>query len=310
MADPLRPGSDSAGGAAVPPGLVSSKTSDTRNEDNGLSAPSAVKAVVMERIPARLKRMRKMVSQSAELLQGEAGQGGFRWWAVLVTLTYAADQDWQSGQVTGFIKSVREYLRRKRIPARYVWVIELTKNGRPHYHVLFFLPHGRRLPKPDLRGWWPYGMTKIEKAFSPVGYLVKYASKGVPEMDDPAAPAIPKGARLSGNGGLSKAARQLRSWRLAPAWVRELFTVEDRPIRAPGGGWMSRLTGRLEPPQWRIKNRAADWSWIEFERIREDDGSIVLACLDPHKKSGARPDSKLLINLVGAGGIEPPTPAV
>ena len=271
------PAQQAASERRAAPGLVSSKTSVTRHENSDLPEPSPT-TVVLERVPARMKRMRATVTQSAELLQGEAMHGGFRTWAVFVTLTYAPEHEWQPGQVTEFIRSVREYLRRQGIRARYVWVIELTKHGRPHYHVLFFLPRGKKLPKPDLRGWWPWGMSNIQPARKPVGYLVKYASKGVPAMDDPAMPAIPKGARLSGNGGLSVQARQVRSWRLAPAWVRELFTVEDRPVRAPGGGWLSRVTGHWEPPRWRIKARAADWSWIEFERVGDDDGSVALAC--------------------------------
>ena len=58
----------------------------------------------------------------------------------------------------------------------YVWVLELTKRGRPHYHVLFWLPKGVSMPKADKQGWWKHGMTR-SGGHSPVGYLCKYTSK-------------------------------------------------------------------------------------------------------------------------------------
>lgn len=210
---------------------------------------------------ARLKRMRRTVRTAAELHRDEAQVGGRRYKAAMVTLTYAPEVEWLAGQITAFVRAVRAYLARRRLACRFVWVLELTKAGRPHYHVLFWLPKGLTLPKPDRRGWWPHGSTRIEWARSPVGYLAKYTSKGADEGE------LPKGARLAGVGGLSREARIERTWRLLPAWVREVFGRDDRPIRAPGGGWLSRLTGDWEPPRWRLADRAADWSWLRFEPV-------------------------------------------
>jgi hypothetical protein len=222
--------------------------------------------VTLERNPLRIKRMQKTVRESSRLLQDETASLGRRFWAVFLTFTYAPGAAWEPGHMTAFFQAVRAYLKRQGLTCRYVWVMELHKSGRPHYHAVLWLPYGMRLPKPDLRGWWSYGATKIELARSPVGYLAKYASKGIPETDaDDGRPAIPKGARLCGNGGLSMAARMVRSWRLCPAWVRELFTLEDRPVRAPGGGWLSRQDGRWEPSRWALVDRAPDWSWMTFE---------------------------------------------
>ena len=55
----------------------------------------------------------------------------------MVTLTYRDDVDWSPRQVSNYLKCVREWARRKGIFIHYVWVLELTKRGRPHYHVLF-----------------------------------------------------------------------------------------------------------------------------------------------------------------------------
>ena len=106
----------------------------------------------------------------------------------------------------------------------YVWVLELTKRGRPHYHVLFWLPKGVSMPKADKQGWWKHGMTRSEWAHSPVGYLCKYTSKGI---DFDSWGKLPRGGRLYGHGGYTPAMRITRAWRVAPAWVRELIDEMD-----------------------------------------------------------------------------------
>jgi hypothetical protein len=154
---------------------------------------------------------------------------------------------------------IREYLRRRDLPFRYVWVMELTQAGIPHYHAVIFLPFGRSLPKPDKQGWWPHGMTRIEWARNAVGYLAKYASKG--QGGD-----FPKGARLYSSGGLDNAQRSIRSWWMLPGWIRELWGSEHRPRKAKGGGFLSRLTGEHLPSPWRMVGRADNWKWIELSR--------------------------------------------
>ena len=95
----------------------------------------------------------------------------------MVTLTYRDDVDWSPRQVSNYLKCVREWARRKAIFLHYVWVLELTKRGRPHYHVLFWLPRGISMPKADKQGWWRHGMTNTVPARSPVGYLCKYIKR-------------------------------------------------------------------------------------------------------------------------------------
>ena len=121
----------------------------------------------------------------------------------------------------------------------YVWVLELTKRGRPHYHVLFWLPKGVSMPKADKQGWWKHGMTRSEWAHSPVGYLCKYTSKGI---DFDSWGKLPRGGRLYGHGGYSPSMRITRSWRVAPAWVRELIDEMDG-VKKVGCYWVNRLSG-------------------------------------------------------------------
>lgn len=225
------------------PGLVTYTTSDT--------------LVQISRDESRVKRLRHAVITSARLLQEQVeewSRGGFRYKAALVTLTYRPREEWTPGDVVSFIKSVRAYLARRKIKALYVWVAEIQQQRAEarswdmvlHYHVMIWLPRGVTVPKPDKRGWWKHGSTKIEWARNAVGYLAKYASKGG------CFERVPSGARMSGCGGLEQKRRQERSWWVAPRWVRDKWGIEHRPVRAVGGGWLSRLSGEIIRSAWRF----------------------------------------------------------
>jgi hypothetical protein len=194
----------------------------------------------------RLRRMKQNVITSARLHVAEGERGGFRGRWAMLTLTYRDDVRWIAAQVSTLLTALRNYCTRAGFRARYTWVLELTKRGRPHYHVLIWLPKGRTLPKPDKQGWWKHGLTKIEWARNAVGYLAKYASKG--DMDFL---QVPTGARLSGFGGLYKTSRiELRWWKL-PLWVRQVFTEIADVGRSPGG-YVHRQSGHYLASPWRV----------------------------------------------------------
>lgn len=219
------------GGAAA--GLVYSQTSGT--------SPSG--PIRIDREASRLKRLQCSVLTAARLHCGQRS----RWKVAMLTLTYKPDVDWTPGQVSGVVRHIRQYLRRKGIDMRFVWVQEFTKKGRPHYHMLLWLPLGVTLPKPDKRGWWPWGMTKIEWARNAVGYIAKYASKG----DSLALPA--KGARMHGNGGLTDEALVEQRWWKLPGWLRDKVVPQDRVRRAPtgsGGGFVNPGSGEVYKSPW------------------------------------------------------------
>lgn len=165
----------------------------------------------------------------------------------MLTLTYRPDVQWAAGQVSGVVRHIRQYLKRRGIDMRFVWVQEFTKKGRPHYHMLLWLPLGLTLPKPDKRGWWPWGMTKIEWARNAVGYIAKYASKG----DALALPA--KGARMHGNGGLTDDALLEQRWWRLPGWLRHGVKPSDRVRRSlpgAGGGFVNPESGEVYRSPW------------------------------------------------------------
>lgn len=182
--------------------------------------------------------MRRGVITSGRLLQAEADP---RDWTAMVTLTYRPGCRWHPGHVSAFVKGCRRYLEARGARARYVWVQELTRAGIPHYHVLFWLPRGIKLPRPDESGLWRHGSSRIERARKPVGYLAKYASKG--SQDD----RLPRGARLHGHGGLTAQGRRCRSWWTLPRYIRQQVTPDDRVTRMARGGWVSRDTGEWWP---------------------------------------------------------------
>ncbi len=223
-------------------GLVCSGTSRTARP-----LVEAVRVIsAEEQAAARITRMKKNVLTSARLHVDAGTSGGFRGRWAMLTLTFREGVEWEANQISKLLQHIRMYAARSGFKARYVWVLELTKRLRPHYHVLVWLPKGRTLPKPDKQGWWAYGMTQIEWAKHAVGYIAKYASKGEPET----LCAIPRGARLCGVGGLENPQRiELRWWK-SPVWVRQVFTEITDLGRVEGGGWVNRQTGEYLKSPW------------------------------------------------------------
>ncbi|MBV5336855.1 MAG: hypothetical protein J0653_02345, partial [Deltaproteobacteria bacterium] len=141
----------------------------------------------------------------------------------MLTLTYAADIEWDGRHISECLRNIRQWLKRQSIQCRYVWVAEIQEKRKAanpdfhcvHYHVVIFLPHGLKLPMLDLRGWWPHGLTRTERIKTAVGYIAKYASKGQESG------RLPKGARMYGVGGLEGEALDEARWWALPAWLRE-----------------------------------------------------------------------------------------
>lgn len=207
--------------------------------------PSRPGAIEIDQKAMRLRRLKKNVLTSARF---HSKASGYKDKPVMVTLTYRDDAEWQPEQIANYLRTVRKWQARKRpgTSFRYVWVFETTKRGRPHYHVLFWVPRGLTMPRADKQRWWTQGLTRTEVARDAVGYIAKYASKGADDN-------IPKGVRLYGVGGLSANHRQIRAWWNLPTYVRHWGFPVDRWRRAPGGGWCRRTTGELRPSQWSVE---------------------------------------------------------
>lgn len=225
-------------------GLVTDSTSDTRSEQDG------EKVVVNTRLN-RFRRMRYNVVASSNMLNADATRGGFRVRPVFITLTYRTIDQPEPRHISEFLKRVRQHLKRRAEQCRYAWVAELQERGVLHYHVILWLPHGMKIPKPDQSGWWPHGWSNIKTARSPVGYLANYAGKLKGKACE-AGYHIPRGFRLYGVGGLDAEDRAKRAWANLPGWLRDRTTPEDRCKRIRGGGFVSRETWDYWPSPFKI----------------------------------------------------------
>lgn len=219
---------------------------------------------------ARLRRMRMGVIKGAEALNVAAERGGRRVNSVMVTLTYKNIKDWRPNHVRDYIRRCRAWAKRRKIPLRFVWVCELQKRGAPHYHVLFWLPKGVMMPKADKQRWWTWGMTNTVRARRPVGYLIKYASKGAKTAEGLSEEGIsfPRGCRIHATGGLEPDPRMNRRWCLLPAYVRDYWDDYKLDIvPCVGGGWVSRTTGEWMASKWWIA--AIHDDFVDIEDISE-----------------------------------------
>jgi hypothetical protein len=248
--------------ASAPPagrpltGLVSLSTSDTQPKE--LLIPNGPEQ--------RCKRMRKGVfayaGSNIEIMQ----QGGFRYRVAMITLTYRPGVDWLPLHITEALKAMRAFLKRSGYKFSYVWVMEMTKRGIPHYHLLVWLPRGVTLPLFDKQGWWKHGMSNAVWARRPVGYISKYVSKG---FDNP----LPRSARIWGAAGLDKAARALASWKKAPMWLKKFVPYGNKIQKQKEGWWKDCESGNRFRSPWLfdgwspegIKLRWVGWTYLDIE---------------------------------------------
>ena len=232
-----------------PPGLVHTETSRTWGTPEW-------DAWELQR---RLAKMRRRTITRSRIQTEEVEALGVPHLVHLITCTYAPGHEWRASHIADCVMGYRKQAARDDVPFRYEWVAELQlKRMRRrqesaaqcmHYHAIVWQPEGYEFPHPDTRGWWPHGMTNVEVARNPVGYLAKYASKGTEGEK------LPRGARISGGGGLSPEGRMMASWWLKPRYVREAFPdFRDLVQRARGGGWINRCSGEVIVPSDEQRN--------------------------------------------------------
>lgn len=207
-------------------------------------------ALVIDPKKARCERLRASVREAAKLHEQEAlwdshrlGRSAYR--KSFLTLTYRPGAAWSRCHISEFIKRLRQWMGRRGTRCMYAWVSELQKRGALHYHVLVWVPRGLRLPRPDASGWWPHGMSNIETARNPVGYMVKYATKTRPED----LKRLKKGVRLHGNGGHTPVNRVALRQTLAPWWLKQ--TLDQREVahlvalQEADAAWQARAVRRV-----------------------------------------------------------------
>jgi hypothetical protein len=189
---------------------------------------------------SRLRKVARGIMEAANLVQDELQHGGIRYRAAFCRLSYRPGEVFAPRQISDALKLVRKWCERKGHWCRIVWRFEFgEQSGRPHYHVLVWLPKGVTMPKWDNQGWWPHGFTNMQWARSPVGYIAKYASKATVSLWDGFST---KGARWWGCGGLRPVDKLTLRRVLAPGWVRKIWHAMDDAAavvkRLPFGWWL------------------------------------------------------------------------
>ena len=189
--------------------------------------------------------MRRGVLFTARAIEENIAEVGMQVRKAFITLTYRPGVAWAPEHVTQTLACYAEWARRRGFRLLYVWVMELTQAGVPHYHIVLWLPVGYTPPLPDKQGWWKHGMSQAKWVRSPIGYMVKYLSKGLSGQ------SYPKGARIWGSGGLTASQRLRRCWYYAPDWLKR-FAPPGRvcAIRRCDGGWWNMTTGWWYRSPW------------------------------------------------------------
>lgn len=207
-------------------------------------------SVVLDSSIQRVYRMRKGILTSSRLINGRLASSKIRWVPVMVTLTYSASVSWEPKHISEFLNCVVKWGKRAGYKLPYAWVMELQKSGKPHYHVIIWIPRRLRLPRADSRGWWVHGSTNTVRATNPYGYLSKYASKAA--KHEPGQ-TFPKGARIHGIGGLEGDEAAIVAWWKLPKLLRLGAEGSHQWRRRPGGGWLcivGEAAGQFVDSQW------------------------------------------------------------
>lgn len=177
------------------------------------------KVIVLDTFAIRLGRMKTRIFDWAEKIDAWRAQNPNR--LVMVTLTYRRAADYQPGHIGDYLRNLKQRLGQDLYA--FAWVAELQKRGAIHYHVILCVKPGSDIPKPDKRGYWTHGMSKIETAKTAY-YLATYTGKQF--QKDLA--KYPKSCRLY--------ATSIRSSTGIPAFLRRSGGQTRPKIRTSEGG--------------------------------------------------------------------------
>lgn len=231
-------------GAAA--GLVYTKTTPNLDQPpkHYLSMHETEKAL------RRISALRRSVRLDSLLLDLQHKPRGLQSW--LVTLTYRGVDDWRPDHATRAIERYRRWCKSHGYECIYVWVAELQSRGAVHYHLIAYLPQGVRMPFWDrppssrAKAFWSHGMTNVEQARNPVGYLTKYLSKMGKYHQ------FPRGCRTHGFGGLTDThLREIRSWSNLPYWVRQRYMPHE--VKRKRGRLLDTTTGEYLPAVYKAQ---------------------------------------------------------
>jgi len=173
-----------------------------------------------------------------------------------------------------------------------VWKQERGQNStkRQHYHAIILLPPGVAIKPETLQGWWPHGaidigVDKTEKEC--VKSIANYVTKADESISD-----LSRGLKLLGLSGFEASEREDVRWATLPYWVQLWFDRKDQPVKAKGGGYMSKRTGEVMPSPWTMAPKEGikfcpGKAWTESERGRNVLEQLIAWGIK-HQMKGAR----------------------
>lgn len=232
-------------------------------------------SVILDLRAGRVFRLRKSVMTAARLVNDRLidpaqNPHGWRFGPLMITFTYRDDVEWKPEHLSKSIEAMQIWAKRKGgFSLPYVWVMELTKRGRPHFHLIVWMPLRWRLPKPDKRGWWKYGSTRVDRVKNAVGYVAKYASKF--ESKDA---EFPSGARIHGTGGMTQHEKRVLAWWKLPKDLRRGSEGSCVWRRAPGGGWYDIDTHERIYPQWQIASFSPGGGYVRLLNLPPEPDDV------------------------------------
>jgi hypothetical protein len=203
----------------------------------------------------RARRTARVVKGAAKQIQELMQRKRERYRVAFVTVTYAPGEDYSPKDISSMMNNYRNWLSRRGIKARGLWVLELQRRGAPHYHLLLWLPRGITPPKPDKQGWWRKGSSNCQWGRKPVAYLASYLKKGSKNGH-----AVPSGARLYGIFGCPFNL----SWYRASSWLRDLTQPGQTLYRIRGGWYAVKELAHAWRCPWRIQDITDSELWIQW----------------------------------------------
>lgn len=219
----------------------------------------------------RVSKLKLIIRGACIGFEGAAKKSGFRVRPAFCTATYAKDGQWEPNHISELMRHYKNWCKRRGVEFRCVWVAELTKRGRVHYHWVMYLPYGITPPKPDKQGWWKHGSTNVGWARKPANYLTKYASKGM-QTDH----QFPKGCRLYGVRGKAG----FLGWFRAPQWLRNLSKPGQNIVKIKGW-WCNRSEGWGYRSPWIFDKVSALGVEIRYVGWTSDDCCLLENGLPP-----------------------------
>lgn len=210
-------------------------------------------------------------------------------WPLFFTITYRDGVQWESKQISNFIKNYREFVKRKFDKTHkltYIWTAENNKDREYiHYHGIIWIPNGLLPPKPDKKGWWKHGYSNVQRARNPAAYIAKYIGKSNESLK------LPKRART-----YTINVRHLMdiSYLRCPSWLCYYSKFGDKLQRVIGYGWVNFTTNKCyDSPFEFTRQKGLIWkgwlepAWAAFHRrgrcgteLTQEDNRIIEFGLD------------------------------